>query len=346
MPSTRAVRPDQLEECITQIFAGYGLPQADAAVVASTLVQADLRGVHSHGAMRVATYVRGIKEGSINVKPSITIAKDSGVNCVVDGDNGMGQVIAHRATEIAIERADKYGAGNVAVRGSRHCGAMAYYAIMMADAGCIGFATTNAGMNMAPWGGTKKLVGNNPFAVAFPAGKPWPMVLDMATSVAAGGKLDMAIIRGQKLPPGWALDASGKPTDDPLVARKEGSLVPVGGPKGYGMALWLDIISGVLSGGRFGGMLGAPGSSHFFQALKVDTFIPLAEFQSKMDEMIKQIVESPRQEGVDRIYIPGEIEYGLTEERMKNGIPTEEAILDQLEKFAAEVGSACKPSSW
>ncbi|MCL4370923.1 MAG: Ldh family oxidoreductase [Chloroflexi bacterium] len=348
MANTRSVRPDLLEDCIAQIFAGYGLPKNDAATVANTLVQADLRGVHSHGAMRVATYVRGIKEGRINPKPSIKVVKDAGPNAVVDGNGGMGQVVAHFATRLAIDKAKEHGAGNVTARGSRHCGAMAYYAMMMAAEDCIGFATTNAGINMAPWGGIKKLVGNNPFAVAVPAGQPWPMVLDMATSVAAGGKVDMAAIRKQKLPLGWALDANGKPTDDPEVARREGSLVPVGGPKGYGMAVMLDVLTGVLSAGRFGAGLGeGPGvSAHFFQALRVDTFLPLSEFQAEMSQLIDQIHAVPLAAGVERVYLPGEIEYGLTADRMKNGIPTEVPILDQLEQFANEIGATTKPSMW
>jgi LDH2 family malate/lactate/ureidoglycolate dehydrogenase len=345
MSTTKAVNPPQLEECIRQIFAGIGVPEADAGVIANTLVQADLRGVHSHGAMRVATYVKGIRAGSINGKPNIQIVKDSGCNAVVDGDNGMGQVVAYFATKLAIDKANKFGAGNVAVRRSRHCGAMAYYAMMMASADCVGFATTNAGMNMAPWGGTQKVVGNNPFAIGVPVSQPWPMVLDMATSVVAGGKLDMAAIRGQKLELGWALDPDGKPTDDPQVARK-GSLLPVGGPKGYGMAIMCDVVSGVLGAGRFGGMLGDSGSSHFFQALKVDSFTELGAFKDRMNQVIDQIHASPLAPGSKAIYVPGEIEYNLTTDRLKNGIPTEQAILDQLEGFANEVGATSKPSTW
>jgi LDH2 family malate/lactate/ureidoglycolate dehydrogenase len=345
MPGTRSVNPGQLEVCIRQIFAGIGVPNADAGVIANTLVQADLRGVHSHGAMRVATYVKGIREGRINANPNVAIVKDCGCNAVVDGDNGMGQVVAYFATRLAIEKANTIGAGNVAVRRSRHCGAMAYYAMLIADADCIGYATTNAGMNMAPWGGTQKVVGNNPFAIGVPTSQPWPMVLDMATSVVAGGKLDMAIIRGQKLQLGWALDAEGKPTDDPQVARK-GSLLPVGGPKGYGMAIMCDVVSGVLGAGRFGGMLGDPGSSHFFQAMKVDTFTTLAEFKARMNQLIDQIHASPLAPGSSNIYLPGEIEYGLTIDRLQNGIPTEQYILDQLEVFANEVGATSKPSVW
>jgi LDH2 family malate/lactate/ureidoglycolate dehydrogenase len=289
--------------------------------------------------------VKGIRDGRINAKPNIDVVKDSGCNAVVDGDNGMGQVVAYFATNLAIAKATHYGAGNIAVRRSRHCGAMAYYAMMMADADCIGFTTTNAGMNMAPWGGTQKVVGNNPFAIGVPTSQPWPMVLDMATSIVAGGKLDMAIIRDQKLQLGWALDPDGNPTDDPRVARK-GSLLPVGGPKGYGMAVMCDVVSGVLSAGRFGGMLGDPGSSHFFQAMKVDTFTSLAEFKDRMNQVIAQIHASPLAPGADRIYLPGEIEYGLTIDRIKNGIPTEQYILDQLEGFANETGATSKPSNW
>ncbi len=343
MANARRVPSDQLKELETQIFAGYGLPREDAAVVADMLVQADLRGVQSHGAMRIAMYVRGLKEGRIKAKPSIKIVKDSKANAVVDGDFGMGQVVAYFATKLAMQKSDEFGTGSVAVRNSMHCGAMAYYAMMMANAGHVGYATTNAGILMTPFGGSKNLVGVNPFAFGVPAGTPFPFVLDMATSMTAMGKVDMARIRGQKIPIGWAVDEQGKDTDDPTKAK---SLLPVGGPKGYGMALMLDIQSGILAQGRFGANLGAPGVAHFFQAMKVESFVPMGKFQEEMAELIKQIKESPKAPGVNEIYVPGEIENNLTQDRLANGVPIEGEILDQLGEFGKEVGATLKPSDW
>lgn len=336
---TRLVRPERLQALVTDVFVGLGLSECDAATVAESLVEADLRGVRSHGVMRVAQYAPGIRGGSINPRPKVRVVVDSGPSAVVDGDGGMGQVSAAVAMRLAIGRAKETGVGIVGLRNGRHCGAMAHWAMMALPAGCIGFAATNAGLNMAPWGGKDRLVGNNPFAMAVPTSRPWPMVLDMATSVAAGGKLDMASIRGEPIPLGWAIDSEGNPTRDPAVARK-GTLLPVGGPKGYGMALLLDVLSGVLTGARFGAGLGAAGSGQFFMALQVETFMPLADFNARMDAMIDQIHGSALAPGFDRIYVPGEIEHNLRTKRLESGLPIEQSILSDLSRLAGEVGVA------
>jgi len=343
--NVRLVRPDDLHRCVTELLQSAGLPEKDAALVAQTLVEADLRGVHSHGVMRVPTYLARIQAGEVNPRPNMRLSYDDRSRAALEADGAMGQVAADAAMRTAIERAVEYGIGAVTVRNSRHCGAMAYWAMMALDADCIGFATTNAGMNMAPTGGRQKIVGNNPFAVAVPTSRPWPMVLDMATSVVAGGKLDVAALRGQEIPLGWALDPDGQPTKDPVVARK-GSLLPVGGPKGYGMAVMLDVLCGVLSGGRFGGNLGAPGSGHFFLALKVEGYIPIDEFRQRMDALIDQIHASPLAPGSERIYLPGEIEFNLEQERQRSGIPLEQRLLDRLDQLGVERGIDHRPSTW
>lgn len=333
---TRAIAPGQLKETVAAIFVGNGLPATDAAIVADSLVDADLRGVSSHGVVRVPTYVKGVKDGTINPRPNVRVVYDGGSRAVVDGDNGMGQVGSQRAMDEAIARAREHGIGAVGLRASRHCGAMAYWANQALAANCIGVATTNAGLNMAPTGGRERIVGNNPVAIAVPTNRPWPMVLDMATSVVAGGKLDVAAIRGEKIPLGWATDAAGNPTDDPTVARK-GLLLPVGGPKGYGLALMLDVLAGVLTGARFGGGLGPKGSGQFFLALAVEGFMPIDEFKARLDEVIDQLHESALAPGNNRIFVPGEIEYEKSEARRQSGIPLERPILDQLNSLAATV---------
>jgi LDH2 family malate/lactate/ureidoglycolate dehydrogenase len=263
---------------------------------------------------------------------------DAGPRALVDGDGGMGQVAADRAMRLAVELAEEHGIGAVGLRNSRHCGAMAYWAIQALAADCIGFATTNAGLNMAPTGGRDRIVGNNPLAIAVPTNRPWPMVLDMATSVVAGGKLDVAAIRGQKIPLGWATDAEGRPTDDPVVARK-GLLLPVGGPKGYGLAVMLDVLAGVLTGARFGGGLGPSGSGQFFLAIQVAGFLPVSEFKARMDEVIDQIHTSTLAPGAERIFVPGEIEYEQSQRRRQTGLPLEAPIVQSLDQLAHEVGA-------
>ena len=332
-PATRPIALDDLTRLVTTIFVRAGLPDADAALVARCLVEADLRGVRSHGTMRIPDYVRGIKAGNINPRPNVQVTADSGATAVVDGDAGMGFVTADVAMRLAISRAREFGVAAVGLRNGRHSGTMAYWAQLALEHGFIGFATTNAGMNMAPWGGKDKIVGNNPFAIAVPTRTPFPMVLDMATSVAAGGKLDMAILRGEQIPLGWALDSAGNPTTDPMVGRK-GSLLPVGGPKGYAMAVMLDVLAGVLTGARFGGMLGAPGAGQFYLALDVERFMPLPDFLDRMDQLIAQIQASALAPGADRIYIPGEIEHEKAARGRKEGLPLEESLIAELRALA------------
>src|SRR5215210_1029133 len=322
----QAVDADELRKRVAGIFERLDVPAEDAGIVAHHLVEADLRGVHSHGVIRVPTYVNAIRAGKINPRPKVEVVEDNGGQVVMDGDYGLGQLTAFRANELAIQRGKEHGLAAVALRRSTHCGAMAYYAIRAREAGLIGLAITNAGMNMTPIGGTAKIVGNNPFAIAVPTTREWPMVLDIATSVVAGGKLDVARSKGESIPLGWARDKDGNPTTDPVAARA-GSLEPVGGHKGLALAVMLDVLAGVLSGGRFGGMLGVkPGESgmgQFFLTIDVQRFMPLDQFKARMDELIDQIHDCPKAPGVDRIYVAGEIEYGLQSKRQAEGVPLE-----------------------
>jgi len=323
---------------VARIFEGLDVPSEDARIVAEHLVEADLRGVHSHGVIRVPTYVEGIKAGKINPRPRLEVVEDHGGQVVMDGDYGLGQLTAFRANELAIARGKEHGMAAVALRRSTHCGAMAYYAIRARAADLIGIAITNAGMNMAPTGGVKKIIGNNPLAMAVPTTREWPMVLDMATSVVAGGKLDVARSKGESIPLGWARDKDGNPTTDPVAAR-QGFLEPLGGPKGYGMAVMLDVLAGVLSGGRFGGMLGTDegrgGMAQFFMTVDVQRFIPLDQFKARMDQLIDQIHDCPKAPGVDRIYVAGEIEYDLQSKRLAGGVPIEDSVVADLDRIEA-----------
>ena len=340
--ATRTIAVDELTARVARVFERLDLPDEDARIVAEHLVEADLRGVHSHGVIRVPTYAGQLRAGTTNPRPNIRVVEDNGGQVVMDGDDAMGHLAAFRANQVAIERGREHGMAGVALRRSTHCGAMAYYAMRARQAGLIGLAITNAGMNMTPTGGTGKIIGNNPFAMAVPTTREWPMVLDMATSVVAGGKLDVARSKGEPIPLGWARDAQGNPTTDPVAARG-GSLEPLGGPKGYGMAVMLDVLAGVLSGGRFGGMLGDEGdrrsSSQFFLTLAVDRYMPLDQFTARMDEVIDQIHASPKSPGVTRIYVAGEIEHELQSRRLRDGLPLEESVLAALETVEQDVGA-------
>ncbi|MGH2350055.1 MAG: Ldh family oxidoreductase, partial [Chloroflexota bacterium] len=287
-------------------------------------------------------YARGLRRGTIVAQPEIKVVTDSSWAAVIDGGGGMGQLAAQAGMRLALERAAEGGHGAVVVRNSTHCGAMAYYAMQAVPQRCIGFAVTNAGINMMPTGGREKLVGNNPFAYAIPTGRDAPLVLDMATSVVAGGKLDMARLRGESIPLGWALDMDGQPTTDPVAAR-QGALLPVGGPKGYGLAVVLDVLCGVLSGGRFGKGLGARGSSHFFEAMQIEAFTAYDAFLARMGDLIDQLHACPPVEGVSGVVLPGELEHHLRATRLREGLPLEETLLGELDTLAESLDAPAVP---
>jgi LDH2 family malate/lactate/ureidoglycolate dehydrogenase len=337
-PPSALVKAPDLKAWAAGVFVRLGLREGDAALVADSLVAADLRGVGSHGVQRMTTYARGLRAGTIVARPEVRVVQDSGWAAVVDGGGGMGQIAAQFATSLALERAAGGGHGAVAVRRSGHCGAMAYWAMQAPAARAIGFAATNAGINMMPTGGREKLVGNNPLAYAIPTGRETPIVLDMATSVVAGGKLDVARLKGEPIPLGWALDAAGEPTTDPVAAR-QGALLPLGGPKGYGLAVVLDVLCGVLAGGRFGKGLGEPGSAHFFEVYAVEAFTPYADFLERIEALIDQLHGCPPAAGSPGVVLPGELEHRLRERRLQEGLPLEGLLLQELNELGQSLSA-------
>jgi LDH2 family malate/lactate/ureidoglycolate dehydrogenase len=258
---------------------------------------------------------------------------------LLDADMGLGHVVVCRAMELAIRRAREYGTGTVVVRRAGHCGALAYYTQLAANSGCLGYAATNGGPSMIPPGGREKVCGLNPLSWAAPTSRPWSINLDMATSVVAGSKLLMAKERGEQIPLGWALDPDGNPTTDPELGFR-GGLLPLGGPKGYGLSVMLDVMTGVLSGGRFGVGLGASGSAEFLQAIDIEHFMPLAEFRARTEELIAQIKGSALAPGSKGIFFPGEIEHNLKEERLANGLPLDEHTRGEIRREAEAAGLA------
>lgn len=329
----------KLERLVAGIYTGIGVPKADAALLANALVDADLRGVNSHGCRWVSVYARSIRAGGSNLQPVIRTVRDDGATCLLDGDAGLGHVVAAHSMKLAIAKAKEHGVGVVSVRNSQHIGALAYYTQMAADAGCLGYCTTNAGIAMVPPGGREKVVGLNPLAWAAPTARPWSFNLDMATSVVAGSKLGMALERGEKIPFGWAVDSDGNPTDDPKKGL-EGGLLPLGGPKGYGLSVMLDIMAGVLSGGRFGRGLGTKGSAQLYLALDIEHFLPLDEFTARMEQLIEQVKGSALAPGSTGIFFPGELEYNLKQDRLRNGLPLDQFVRSELQREAEAVGLA------
>jgi LDH2 family malate/lactate/ureidoglycolate dehydrogenase len=334
------VRADRLVGYVQAVGAALGMPPQDATILAETLVEADLRGVHTHGVNALPGYARRVQGGGANPRPNPRVVREGPAFATVDGDAGLGQVVAHFAMTQAIARARASGVGAVAAGNSSHFGAAAYYAAMALEHDMIGFATTSAGNRIAPIGGKTPVVGNNPLSWAIPAGREMPILLDMAQSVVAAGKLGMAQRKGERIPIGWALDKDGRPTDDP-VAGSAGLLVPIGGPKGFGLAIVMDVLCGALSGAFFGRELArahqpdkASGIGHFFLAIDVGQFEDVAQFKARVDGMIGEIHRSEPAEPGTRLYLPGEIEWLAKRERLERGVPLLGSIVDDLKRLA------------
>lgn len=335
-----------LQTACTQIFARLGLPEADADLLADSLVEADLRGVHSHGILMVPGYVKQIRTGRINLRPQIQIARETAGTVLIDGDNGMGQVVARRAMELATAKAKQNGIGVAAVAHSNHYAAGAYWTLKAVAQNMVGLALTGAGAIVAPWGGQTKLFGTNPWTIAVPAGTEYPIVLDMATSVVAHGKIAWALKRGDKIPLGWALDADGQPTDDPARGFS-GRLLPFGAYKGYGMMVIVDMLANALSGGAFGPELSAAGAAgealnigHYFQAIDVSAFMPIEAFKARVDGYVRMVKQSELEEGSNEVLLPGEREFRLAEERRRTGIAMPVTLVAELEEIAKSLGIA------
>lgn len=320
------------------------MPSDAAALLADSLVSADLRGVHSHGLLRIPEYVNKLTSGGVDPRGQPHIVHDSGACLVVDGGNSMGQIGAHFAMQRVIARAEQTGIAAAAVRGSNHCGALAYFAMQALPHDMIGLVTTNALPTMAPWGGAERLLGINPLAIAIPAEQERPIVYDAAFSGAAHGKLRVYRQKGLPIPEGWALDRDGQPTTEPAAAI-DGLLLPSGGFKGVGMAMIMGIFSSLLSGAAYGTELGdmeqgprAGQDGHFLLALRVGAFEDVGRFKARVDAAIAQIHTARRAPGVDRLYVPGEREFLTEAAYRRDGIPLTVATYNGLLETATRLG--------
>jgi LDH2 family malate/lactate/ureidoglycolate dehydrogenase len=344
------IAADTLRVFCAALFRAAGMEPASASVAADTLVEADLRGVDSHGVIRVPIYVERLLAGVIASRPVIRIARQTRSTAVVDGGNGMGQIVSRFAMQLAIDKARAESEpAFVSVFKSNHFGAAATYVEMAAAAEMIGFAYTIGGINhMVPWGGAEAMLGNNPFAVALPLPGEPSIVLDMACSVAARGKIMMAAKQGKSIPEGWAVDRRGLPTTDPEAALA-GFVSPVGGAKGYALTLAIGLLSTMLSGAGFGtevthmyeDLEHPQNIGHLFGVLPISAFEDFDRYATRISKAAGDVRGVPRAPGVDRIFLPGEREAALLKRRVEEGVPIPPAVLAELAALAGRLGVDC-----
>jgi LDH2 family malate/lactate/ureidoglycolate dehydrogenase len=350
---------EKLRTFTERVFLSMGCNAADASLAADVLLRSDLRGIDSHGVARLNGYVRLWEKKRINARPVIKVVHETATTATVDGDGGLGLVVAPYAMKLAIEKANVYGTGWVAVKNSNHFGIAGYHALLAVEKDMIGISMTNASPLVAPTYSSERLLGTNPMCYAFPAGKYPPVIVDMATAAAANGKLEIAQRSNQPIPEGWAQDKNGNSTTNPNELKLGGSLLPLGSDKdhgshkGYGLGATVDILSAVLSGANYGpwvppfvAFLDPPtdpvgeGIGHFVGAMRIDGFRPKEDFKNHLDNWIERFKNSNTIDPDKKVIIPGEPEFNFEIERKKNGIPLIDAVVNDLnilaERFAIE----------
>jgi L-2-hydroxycarboxylate dehydrogenase (NAD+) len=343
---------ERLKAFIREAMVRLGLPESDALTVAALMAQADLQGSDGHGVSRLPQYARRIKAGGFNVRPNIRIVQDHPSTALINGDNGMGHLVMSRAAGIAIEKARTTGIGWVNSQYSNHAGPASLYARMPLAHDMIGlyFAVGNAN-HLPPWGGLSMLLSTNPIAAAIPANQEQPIVLDMATTVAAYGKVKTKALRGETMPVGWMIDREGKPLTDPKRAE-EGMLLPLGGMeagyKGYGLAMIIGLLAGTLGGAAMGKDVidfnhdddSVTNTGQAICAINIKAFSDVATFKDAVDTLVRDIRNSERIPGVERITMPGERSEETRVARSRDGIPIAPALMRALDQLAGELGMA------
>ena len=345
---------NRLKDFVVSVFESIGCTEVDAQLAADVLVSADARGIDSHGVARLAGYVRLYDNGRLNPKPQIRILHESPSTALVDGDRGLGLVVAPKAMEIATEKAAIAGTGWVAVQNSNHFGIAGYHAMKAVEKDMIGWAMTHAAPLVTPTFSREKLLGTNPIAVGIPANEEPAFLADFASTAVAYGKLEILQRKGLDTPDGWVQDANGDPCNDAFAIKNGGALLPLGGDrehgshKGYGLGAIVDILSGVLSGANFGpwvppfatagfmqaGETVGNGTGHFLGAMRIDAFRPAADFKSNMDLWLHRFRNAIPATGHEQVYVAGDIERTMEKERMQNGIPLVPAVQSDLALLA------------
>ncbi|MEN4011285.1 MAG: Ldh family oxidoreductase [Chloroflexota bacterium] len=351
MPQAQLFRADDLHKYIVRFFTRLKVSEEHAHIAANVLISADLRGVSSHGIIRLHSYYGSrLVKGLINPASPFRVVSETPATLLIDGESGLGMVVGYHTMQAVIEKARLSGAALGSVRNSNHYGIAGYYAMMALPHDMIGVSFTNAQPLVAPTYGRSRVLGTNPIAVAAPALNARPYVLDMATSIVPIGKITVYDKAGEKIPAGWGIDKDGKVTTEPKDVLNGGALMPLGGIdlmrgyKGYGLALLVDIFSGILSGAATGPNVGAPGKDlpanvgHFFAAVRIDAFRDPLEFKSDLDRLMATLKAAPKAEGHERIYIHGEKEFELEEHNRQHGVPLLVEVVKGLREAGEQIG--------
>ncbi len=340
------VSADRLRAFISQAFEKTGVPTGDASILAELITEADLRGTDTHGVFRLPLYVRRIKAGGINLRPNIRIVTEQASTALVDGDNAMGHLVMRFAARVAIDKARETGVGWVGARMSNHAGPAALYAMMPLAHDMIGlYLAVGSNNHLPPTGSAEALLGTNPIAVAIPAEEEPPVVMDMAPTVTAFGKVRLKAAQGEPMPVGWMIDRAGNPLTDAKRAG-EGFLLPIGDYKGYALSLIIGLLAGTLNQAAFGRDIvdfikhpdAVTNTGQSILAVSVDAFCPIEVFKRNVDAAVRMIRESQRLPGVERVWLPGEQSHNKRIERLTRGVPIPPTLQKSLDELASQLG--------
>jgi len=348
---TVVVSPRDLDAFVTALLTKRGVPAADAALLADSLVTAELWGHASHGVLRLPWYAARLASGAMATVTHVETVTDRGAVVVLDGHDGIGQVVTQRAIELGIARARKHGIAGVAVRSSGHFGTAAYFTRTAAESGCVAILVTNASPAMAPWGGRRKAIGTNPWSIAAPAGRHGVVVMDLANTAVARGKVYLAAERGEPIPQGWAAAEDGTPTTDPHQAL-DGLILPMAGAKGYVISFMMDVLAGVLTGSAFGDAVAGPydperrsGAGHLLITIDIAALADVSEFACRMEQLVDQTHSGELAAWADRILVPGELEDRTRAEKERDGIRLAPATWASLRALAEADGIPLPPNA-
>jgi LDH2 family malate/lactate/ureidoglycolate dehydrogenase len=344
-PQSGRIAPADLREFGARVLASLGVPDEDGALVADSLVQADLWGHQSHGVLRLPWYVDRLRTGAMTARTEPAVLSDTGPLVLLDGRDGIGQVLTEHARRLAVERARSHGVGVVGVRNSNHFGTAMYWTRRAARDGCVAILTTNASPAMAPWGGREKVLGTNPWSIAAPGPDGGVVAVDIANTAVARGKIYLAKNRGESIPETWALTAGGAPTTDPAEGLL-GVILPMAGHKGYAITFLMDVLSGALTGSAVGTGVHGPyeagkrsGCGHLFLALDPDAFGDRAWYEARVRQLVDEVKTVPLAQGFDEVFYPGEVEDRAEAANLAaGGVVLAEQSLADLTRLAAETG--------